>query len=65
MHSQLALTEHLSLNLAPLILLNPVVIGPNWLAHEPERTSRFCPRHELVGCWNGHIRHFAIVNFGR
>ena len=35
MHSQLAQTEHASLNLAPLILLDPVVFLPPQLSNLP------------------------------
>ena len=40
MHSQLALTEHVSLNLAPLILLDPVCAHKFFLAMEAINVSQ-------------------------
>ena len=40
MHSQLALTEHVSLNLAPLILLDPVHVRFSDDDNEPSEANR-------------------------
>ena len=68
MHSQLALTEHVSLNLAPLILLDPVRVavpsGPSSLV--PEERERGHPAEPvgLVELGGGRV-HPRLVHLRR
>ena len=57
MHSQLALTEHASLNLAPLILLDPVGRGAAFLIAYQNRRDHFL--------WLSVIRGVKIVKLCR